>query len=295
MRGEPQATGPDEDPSIETRAELLSAAAFYRRARARTGRVIPELEYLLKEQPYDPGPARALLDKYKDREYPYVSWFRGKPFWIEEGVFDPSLTRVSAFLANPSLRVLGMYPQWWSDTLTVFDRAAPGLRVLDAFSGCGVLGVLAALRGSRVVAFDASPQAVACAKINAGLHGVADLMEVRLGTLQESIMIGYEVFDLVIANPPLIPGVPGQGLEATLFDPEMRATIDLVRALPRILSQYGRCYLVTTDVLERSGYGLDLAALCQGCRLRMKTVACTHGELESYWVHEIKRRIMHLR
>jgi len=73
----------------------------------------------------------------------------------------------------------------------------PGSRVLDLGCGSGILAIAAAKLGAtHVLALDLDPNAIRAARENAAANGVADVIEVREGTL------GSEVgpFDLIAAN-----------------------------------------------------------------------------------------------
>ncbi|MDO8611938.1 MAG: 50S ribosomal protein L11 methyltransferase [Dehalococcoidia bacterium] len=75
----------------------------------------------------------------------------------------------------------------------------PGDAVLDLGAGSGILAIAAARLGAkRVLALDIDPQAVKAARENAAANGVADVVEVREGTLPEGAPT--ERFDLAIAN-----------------------------------------------------------------------------------------------
>ena len=81
-------------------------------------------------------------------------------------------------------------------------QAAPGGSVLDVGTGCGVQGVLAARWARRVVSVDVNPRALAMAKVNAQLNGVADRIAFKHGSLYEPVK---GRFDVVLANPPFVP------------------------------------------------------------------------------------------
>jgi methylase of polypeptide subunit release factors len=254
----------------------LRVAQLYRQARATAQDrgvdfYIPAHEQLLTKQPYDPEPARKLVERHRQLTYPYTCEFGVAELEIDEGVFCPTLTNASPFL------------------LKCID-VIPGERVLDAFAGSGAFGVHAALSGAeRVVSFDTSSAAVGCTQKNAMRNNVHVMLDARRGTLQETIAQG-EMFDLIIANPPLIPGEPVESLEEALFDSNLQATVDFVEALPRILDERGRCYLLTSDVIDRDDYKIDLAGLCQKNGLKLSTIAQLHREYESYRVHKITHR-----
>lgn len=76
-------------------------------------------------------------------------------------------------------------------------------RVLDLGCGAGLVGILAARRGHRVVATDLLAACCHAARGNALLNGVGDRMEVRQGDLFSPV--AGEQFDLIAANPPQMP------------------------------------------------------------------------------------------
>lgn len=217
---------------------------------------------------FDPEPARRLIAKHDALTYPYRCTFGGAKLIIQETVFCPTLTNASPLLLR------GTYYR-------------PGERVLDMFSGSGAFGIIAAMKGAQnVVTVDISDSAVACAEANAELNGVSDRVEVRKGTLGECVAPD-ETFDLIIANPPLLPGEPTDPLSAAIFDPGLQATLDLVAALPAHLAEGGRCSLITSDVLGR--YGHDIGSLCAKYGLVSSSPAGADLGYESYAVHEITR------
>jgi len=82
----------------------------------------------------------------------------------------------------------------------------PGDTVLDLGAGAGLIGILAARHGHRVVATDLVPVYVECLRANALLNGVGGLLDVRTGGLFDPV--GTDVFDVIAANPPQMPTPP---------------------------------------------------------------------------------------
>jgi methylase of polypeptide subunit release factors len=212
------------------------------------------------------GPAELLLARHAALNYPFQCDFGKAHLEIGKGVFCPTLTNVSPFL------------------LEVVDFQ-PGELVLDAFAGSGAFGVNAALHGARqVVAFDTSPVAIANVRRNAELNDVQSLIDVRRGTMDESLVPG-ERFDLVVANPPLLPGKPSSLLASAIYDPQLDATVSFIRILSRHLAYTGRCYLLTSSVVER--YGIDIDRLCAEVKLHSLIAAKLDMGYECYRVHRI--------
>lgn len=255
----------EEVPENERR---LAIASLYRDTLAFTGIEIPQLADYLKDEPWDPLPAQRLAEKHAHLPDPYECRFGRALLEIDRGVFCPSITSVSPFLLeNIALPRKG--------------------KVLDAFTGSGAFAVNAALAGADVVAYDISPLAVACAEKNALRNGVSGRVDVREGTLQE-VITGQEKFDLIIANPPLLPGDPQNPLEQALFDDGLNATTSFIAALPNLLVKKGRCFIVTSDVIERHDSDVDITQLCRENGLAVDAVAKLHKSYESYRVHRIE-------
>ena len=143
----------------------------------------------------DFAPAEALRAKHAELSYPYHCTFGGAELEIDEGVFCPTLTSASPFLLEAINK----------------DMGGPGDRVLDAFAGSGAFGVIAARHGAEVVTVDTSLGAVICTAKNADRNRVAERVDARHGTIQTTLSAS-EKFDLIIANPPLLPGEPSDEL-----------------------------------------------------------------------------------
>lgn len=92
----------------------------------------------------------------------------------------------------------------------------PGARVLDLGCGSGILAIAAAKLGAgRVLAMDVDPQAVEAARRNVGTNGVAQVVEVKAGTLEGP----SPGFDLIVANI--------SGLTLERLAPVLAASLDL--------------------------------------------------------------------
>lgn len=116
--------------------------------------------------------------------------------------------------------------------------------VLDLGAGAGLIGILAARRGHRVVATDVVAACGECTRANALLNGVADRVEVRTGDLFTPV--NGEVFDLIATNPPQMPTPPDRewGDAQSRADnggPDGWAILDrIIHEAPRYLKPKGR-------------------------------------------------------
>ncbi|HUG49332.1 MAG TPA: peptide chain release factor N(5)-glutamine methyltransferase [Candidatus Limnocylindria bacterium] len=125
-------------------------------------------------------------------------------------------------------RVVELALERLSEMLTAAPRPelAPPLRAWDVGTGSGAVAVALAVearrrgygRDVRVLATDASPEALALALENAVAHGVADVVEFATADLLELPAAGRA--DLVLANLPYIPSADVPGLPvAASFEP----------------------------------------------------------------------------
>lgn len=108
----------------------------------------------------------------------------------------------------------------------------PGAKILDVGTGTGAMAVVAARQsGVQVTAVDLSLRAVLAARFNTLVRG----LRVRVVKGDLFAPIAGEVFDLIVANPPYVPGKeappPAHG-SARAWD----AGLDGRRVLDRICS-----------------------------------------------------------
>lgn len=127
-----------------------------------------------------------------------------------------------------------------------------GEKVLDMGTGCGILAVLAAEKASEVVTVDVNPHAVACAKKNAELNGVATKVETRLGDLFDAVEAD-EKFDLILFNAPYLPVERDEGkswIEKAWVGGETgRTVIDrFINKASKYLTENGRILLVQSSL-----------------------------------------------
>lgn len=115
----------------------------------------------------------------------------GRPLLVLPGVMNPALFRTGPVLA----RYLESNP------------LPPGAPVLDMGTGSGLLALVAAGQGARVVAVDINPEAVRCARINALLNRMEARVDVRHGDLFAPV--AGERFARILFNPPFFAGEPG--------------------------------------------------------------------------------------
>jgi release factor glutamine methyltransferase len=129
------------------------------------------------------------------------------------------------------------------------ERLAPGARVLELCAGPAFAGIAVALTsGAHLTTVDVSRRAALNARVNARLNGVA--IQARCGDLFDAI--AGERFDLILANPPYVPGTPppsSGAARAWEAGDDGRAILDRIcAAAPQHLSPGGVVLLVHSEV-----------------------------------------------
>ncbi|MDA1360062.1 class I SAM-dependent methyltransferase [Glycomyces luteolus] len=119
----------------------------------------------------------------------------------------------------------------------------------DLGTGTGVLAAVLARRGfDRVVATDANPRALACARDNAERLGLADRID---ATVHGLFPDGRA--DLVVCNPPWLPGRPVSAVEGGVYDPDGAMLHGFLTGLTGHLNPGGEGWLVLSDLAEHLG------------------------------------------
>jgi len=126
--------------------------------------------------------------------------------------------------------------------------------VLDMGTGCGILGILAAEKASRVVAVDINPYSIRCTKENAKLNHGEDKMFFAQGDLFAPLRV-EEKFDLILFNAPYLPtedGEKGSWLErAWTGGTTGRKVIDrFISEAAEHLKQEGQIFLMQSTLAD---------------------------------------------
>jgi SAM-dependent methyltransferase len=212
--------------------------AGWRIALARAPDVVAACEEALGPMPDGPGvlPLRELLGIVGAHE------------WRRRGVEVPALgARV-----HPHY---GVYAPVRGEYVELVAAAAAewpvaDKRAYDVGTGTGVLALVLARAGARVVATDVEPAAIACARENVARLGLADRVEVVRADLFPEASGSA---DLVVSNPPWLPAEAASPLERAVYDPGGRLLERLVLALSGRLAPGGEAWIVVSDLAERLG------------------------------------------
>lgn len=107
-------------------------------------------------------------------------------------------------------------------------RSNKPLRMLDIGTGSGAIAVSVAkeLPSARIYATDISPSALAIARQNAALNGVAGRIIFRCGDLFAPLADQTASFDMIVSNPPYIRRAEIVTLEPDVYRWEPRTALD---------------------------------------------------------------------
>ncbi len=136
--------------------------------------------------------------------------FWGLDLFVSADVLDPRPETET--LVEAALKVLGA-------------RRRGTLRILDLGVGSGAIlcALLSECPAAAGLGVDASPAAVAVARLNLESCGLASRAEIRLGSWTEGV---EGPFDLIVSNPPYIPSADIEGLEREVRDFDPRLALD---------------------------------------------------------------------
>jgi methylase of polypeptide subunit release factors len=119
----------------------------------------------------------------------------------------------------------------------------------DIGAGTGVLSAVLARRGlRRVVATDMDARALGCARENIGRLGLDAQVEI----VQADLFPEGQA-DLVVCNPPWLPGKPSSAIEYAIYDPDSRMLRGFLGGLKAHLSATGEGWLILSDLAEHLG------------------------------------------
>jgi ribosomal protein L11 methyltransferase len=142
---------------------------------------------------------------WKDHYRPFRLGRRLKivPTWLAEGADDDSRPDDIVLILNPGMAFgTGLHPTTQSCLRAMELIVQPGMAVLDAGTGSGILAIAAARLGAATVAaFDTDALAVKATGENAQQNGVADRLQVWQGELDSAHAKAPDrTYDVVVAN-----------------------------------------------------------------------------------------------
>ncbi|MBI3230143.1 MAG: class I SAM-dependent methyltransferase, partial [Burkholderiales bacterium] len=119
----------------------------------------------------------------------------------------------------------------------------------DIGTGTGILAAILAKRGvPQIIATDNQPRALACAQENMSRLGLAKQVQ-----LQQADLFPAGKADLIVCNPPWLPGKPGSSMEHAIYDQDSRMLRHFLQGVAAHLQPTGEAWLILSDLAEHIG------------------------------------------
>jgi methylase of polypeptide subunit release factors len=217
-----------------------------------------------------PDVREACTEAYGPATEPYVASLRellgviGAHEWRRKGVFIPALDE----RIHPWYGVFSPVRGEYVELVAQAPLPEGAKLAFDIGAGTGVLSAVLAHRGLQgVLATDMDERALGCARANVERLGLVGQVEVVRADLYPEGRA-----DLVVCNPPWLPGKPSSAIEYAVYDPDSRMLKGFLAGLKDHLRDGGEGWLILSDLAEHlglrsrdqllswiSGAGLDVA------------------------------------
>jgi methylase of polypeptide subunit release factors len=198
-----------------------------------------------------PEVQEACTEAYGPATEPFVASLRellgviGAHEWRRKGVFIPTLDE----RIHPWYGVFSPVRGEYVELVAQAPLPAGATLAFDIGAGTGVLSAVLAHRGmQRVIATDMDERALGCARANIA----------RLGLDAQVELLRADLFpqgraQLVVCNPPWLPGKPSSAIEYAVYDPDSRMLRGFLTGLKEHLLEDGEGWLILSDLAEHLG------------------------------------------
>jgi len=198
-----------------------------------------------------PDVREACTEAYGPAREPYVASLRellgviGAHEWRRKGVFIPALDE----RIHPWYGVFSPVRGEYVELVAQAPLPAGASVAFDVGAGTGVLAAVLAHRGLQgVLATDMDERALGCARANLERLGLSGQVEVVRADLYPEGSA-----DLVVCNPPWLPGKPSSAIEHAVYDPDSRMLKGFLAGLKAHLRAGGEGWLILSDLAEHLG------------------------------------------
>lgn len=204
--------------------------------------------------------ARRAPDLSQAMQSAFPEWHRDLPGLISlrdlQGIVGAWEWRKNGLIL-PQLESVRLIPHWgvfapqrheYLDLLMQAELPSTCLRALDFGCGSGILSILLGRRGVPCIdASDNAPRAIACAEENLQAlmpEGVTWRVIETEGFAEDG------KYDLIICNPPWLPGKTNSSMEAAIYDPDSRMLRTFLAKARVHLQPGGQAWLIISDLAE---------------------------------------------
>ena len=119
--------------------------------------------------------------------------------------------------------------------------------VLDIGTGSGVIAIFSAYKGAKkVVALDIDPMAVKNARGNVKLHGLSDVIDIRVSDTFNALG-RREKFNVITANLPFAEETAAKTPGLSIWDPGIKVHKKFFDGVEKHLKPNGRIYLAQSN------------------------------------------------
>jgi tRNA1(Val) A37 N6-methylase TrmN6 len=153
--------------------------------------------------------------------------------------------RYPSLAGTLSVRPGVAHPKRDTHLLTLVALPLARGRILDAFCGCGLIGLTLANEAKSCTFLDISDVAIGNARENAEELKVANICHFVVGTIAK--LQGEAPFDLIVANPPYTDAEANDDVDRILFDPDHAAVADFIDVIDSILTPTGQLLMTWSD------------------------------------------------
>lgn len=165
--------------------------------------------------------------------------------WRRKGVFIPALDE----RIHPWYGVFSPVRGEYVELVAQAPLPAGAALAFDIGAGTGVLSAVLAHRGLQgVIATDMDERALGCARANIERLGLGGQVEVVKADL-----FPQGRANLVVCNPPWLPGKPSSSIEYAVYDPDSRMLRGFLAGLKEHLLEGGEGWLILSDLAEHLG------------------------------------------
>lgn len=193
----------------------------------------------------------------------------GAAQWREKGVYVPALGE----RIHPHYGVFSPVRGEYVDLVASAPLPARAETAFDLGTGTGVLAAILGRRGfRRITATDNNPRALTCARANLDRLGLSSV------AVRGPALFPNGQADLVVCNPPWLPGTPTSALESGVYDENSSMLHAFLSGLPAHLRPGGEGWLILSDLPEHLGlrpHG-DILARITAAGLHVTAQLSTH-------------------
>lgn len=166
--------------------------------------------------------------------------------WQRQGLVVNALGPPPGQRIYPRYGVFAPTRHEYLDLIAKAPLPAQCQNALDVGTGTGVIAVILAQRGVKhVVATDTEAPALRCSQDNVDSLGLGNQIDI-----QKADVFAPGRFDLVVCNPPWLPGAAKNALDAAIYDPDSRLLTQFLTGVGQHLNPGGQAWLILSDLAE---------------------------------------------